>query len=72
MTTMCSHVDAEHDGTKATWIIEECGYIIVDGHHRHCALKRLLDEYGNQVSAQLAPKKVHIPSCNCFFWYSLL
>jgi hypothetical protein len=69
---MCSHCDAAHDGQKASWIIESCRYIIVDGHHRHCALKRIYEEYGEGVSHQLCPKKVSFPAQNCFFsWYLL-
>jgi hypothetical protein len=53
---------AAHDSKKACWILEHCNFIIVDGHHRHSALNRLKEEYGPNVSQQLAPIKVRIPT----------
>jgi hypothetical protein len=50
--------NAAHDAEKATWIQTKCRYVIVDGHHRFTALKKLQDEFGLDVSPHLAPKKV--------------
>jgi hypothetical protein len=58
LTIPCCCVPSEHDGGKASWIIGKCSYVIVDGHHRFTALKRILEEYGAQVSPQLAPPLV--------------
>jgi hypothetical protein len=59
-TTLLCHFAADHDAEKASWIINTCNFIIVDGHHRHSALKRLVDHYGHNVSQQLAPQKVKL------------
>jgi hypothetical protein len=56
-------VAAAHDAEKAVWMANTCKYVIVDGHHRFNALRRLQEEFGDNVSAHLAPKKVQFLGC---------
>jgi hypothetical protein len=34
----------QHDNLKAIWLVEECIFILIDGHHRHQALLNLHEE----------------------------
>jgi hypothetical protein len=65
LTQVLVVVDAAHDAEKAAWIINKCHYVIVDGHHRFTALQALSEEFGENVSQHLAPKKVqYLGHCN--------
>jgi hypothetical protein len=41
LSSLPDGVHIEFDDRKATWLVEECLYVLIDGHHRVLALKNL-------------------------------
>jgi hypothetical protein len=55
LTGMPEGTYVPHDNIKAVWLVEECSYILIDGHHRVLALRNLHDQ-----RVQGLPEKVRL------------
>jgi hypothetical protein len=64
---MPSGTNVQHDNIKAVWLVDECVYILIDGHHRVQALLNL-----HEARVEGLPEKVRlVQTAHCVFHFPL-